>query len=116
MASDGLWNHISNEDAVACVEQWIKQRRAPADRKPTPIDTTIGDGPDYELENGNFAGWKVKRETFVVEQDNAATHLVQNAFGGSKRRLFRTVMSAYYPLSRNVRDDVTVQVIFYGEV
>lgn len=118
MASDGLWDHISNEDAVACVERWINAKQGGKDirTRTTGIDTTSGEGPDYELEDGSFAAWKVKREDFVVEDDNAATHLVRNAFGGSKHRLFKTVMSAYYPLSRNVRDDVTVQVVFFGKV
>lgn len=117
MASDGLWDHISNEDAVKCVEKWLQTRT----KDGIPIlgqvkDTTKTTEPDFELENGNFATWKVTPEQFVCEEENAATHLVKNAFGGSKRRLFRTVMSAYYPLSRNVRDDITVNVIFFGGV
>ena len=113
MASDGLWDHITSEDAVTCVEQWLQARKSGEPRIQTR-DTTIGSGPDFELEDGNFATWKITPEDFVVEDDNAATHLVKNAFGGAKRRLFRTVMSAYYPLSRNVRDDVTVHVVFFG--
>jgi pyruvate dehydrogenase phosphatase len=41
-------------------------------------------------------------------------HLIKNAFGGSRRSLFESVMTIQPPLSRNVRDDVTVTVIFFG--
>ena len=46
----------------------------------------------------------------------SATHLVKNAFGGSRRGLFCGVMSTYPPISRYVRDDITVQVVFFGDL
>jgi pyruvate dehydrogenase phosphatase len=58
----------------------------------------------------------MKPEDFVYEEHNAATHLVQNAFGGARRGLFCGAMAEQYPLSRHARDDISVYVIFFGKV
>ncbi|EKG12497.1 Protein phosphatase 2C manganese/magnesium aspartate binding site [Macrophomina phaseolina MS6] len=114
LASDGFWDHFSNEDAVACVARWIDAPRDARELKPPRPELD----PQWWMarEPDGTPGWKGEPQFFVAEDDNAATHLVRNAFGGSRRRLFCGVMSAYPPMSRNVRDDITVQVIFFGNV
>lgn len=59
--------------------------------------------------------WRVKPEYFVYEDDNAATHLIRNAFGGNRRELFSGIITASSNRAREVRDDTTVQVIFFGD-
>ncbi|KAK7535030.1 protein phosphatase 2C [Phyllosticta citribraziliensis] len=131
MASDGLWDHFGNDEAVDCVGRWIEAKRAGKlakgggnsvevearrDNKSTTSPSSDSKAkPEFEVIDG-YAEWRATPEYFVVEDDNAATHLVKNAFGGSRRNLFCAVLSMYAPLSRNVRDDVTVQVIFFGDV
>ena len=56
----------------------------------------------------------MKPECFVVEDDKVATHLVQNAFGGSQRQRFTGAMTVDTPQRRTMRDDVTVQVVIFG--
>lgn len=58
--------------------------------------------------------WKSSPKHFVNEDDHAAVHLVKNALGGKRRDLFTGLMSLHAPFSRNVRDDITVHVIFFG--
>jgi hypothetical protein len=41
------------------------------------------------------------------------THLVRNAFGGGDHETLLGLTGVQAPLSRNVRDDITVQVIFF---
>ncbi|KPI43019.1 Protein phosphatase-like protein [Cyphellophora attinorum] len=52
---------------------------------------------------------------FVVEDKNAATHLVRNALGGKDRDMVCALLSLPSPYSRRYRDDLTVEVIFFGE-
>ena len=119
MASDGLWDHISSEDAVRCVSMWANKPNSshmgqgnqttralatPA-QLPNTQDVTID---QIEKE------WRSTPQDFIVEDDNAATHLARNALGGSRRKLFCSVMSMQAPESRDVRDDITIQVIFFG--
>ncbi|MCJ1351104.1 MAG: hypothetical protein MMC33_001086 [Icmadophila ericetorum] len=120
MASDGLWNHLSSEGAVHAVGLWIDAMKAGNLNK-------VGSGPEIAVDGGPalegkaegisfWEYWKVNPENFVVEDDNAATHLVKNAFGGTQRQLFTGVMTVYAPTSKTMRDDVSVQVIFFGDV
>lgn len=107
LASDGLWDRLSSDDAVQCVSRWLIAKRA---NKPEPVvevKTTIAKDSD----------WTVTPKDFAIEDlDNAAVCLVRNALGGNRRGLFRFAMTSVSPTSRNVRDDMTVQVIFFGEV
>ncbi|KAF2502961.1 protein serine/threonine phosphatase 2C [Lophium mytilinum] len=119
LASDGLWDHISSEDAVECVAQYVEARKsgkfkslASSEAKADDSYDVVG-GKPFTLTDDKFVEWQATPEHFVVEDNNAATHLVKNAFGGSRRSLFCSVMSAGQPLSRNIRDDITVQVIFF---
>lgn len=52
---------------------------------------------------------------FVVEDKNAATHLVRNAMGGKDRDMVSALLTLPSPYSRRYRDDLTVEVIFFGE-
>ena len=56
-----------------------------------------------------------QEERFVVEDKNAATHLVRNALGGKDQDMLSALLTLPSPYSRRYRDDLTVQVIFFGE-
>jgi pyruvate dehydrogenase phosphatase len=43
------------------------------------------------------------------------THLVRNAFGGADRDMVCGLLTLPSPYSRRYRDDLTVEVIFFGE-
>jgi pyruvate dehydrogenase phosphatase len=111
MASDGVWDHISNEDAIKCVAQWIDWMKTGKPATSTPKEVSSNAPPVSWL----HTEWKAKPEHFVVEDKNAAVNLIKNAFGGSRRDLFCGVMSTYPPVSRSFRDDATVQIIFFGD-
>ncbi|KAM0555832.1 hypothetical protein ACHAPJ_006229 [Fusarium lateritium] len=106
LASDGLWDMMSNDDAVTCVSRWLTAKK---NGKPEPFKETKFEGVVEE-------GWRATPEHFVIEDlDSAAVCLVKNAMGGSRRGLFLGALTTYAPLSRNVRDDMTVQVIFFKD-
>jgi pyruvate dehydrogenase phosphatase len=110
LASDGLWDVMSNEDAVSCVERWIAARRAGKPEAQAGV-TTKG---AFTVDEDGYAKYRAEPDHFAIEDlDNAAVCLAKNAFGGRRRDLFRGIMTAYSPLSRDVRDDVTIQVIFF---
>lgn len=137
MASDGLWDLMSNQDAVTCVQMWLEQNK-PTDfidkykdtdgkmtsqevlaEQQSPFegiqDTTPDKDPDtYYDADEKCLKWRVSPKHFVVEDEHVGVHLIKNALGGSRRRLFEAVMTVQPPLSRNVRDDITVHVIFFG--
>jgi pyruvate dehydrogenase phosphatase len=89
----------------------LKVKRTP------PTFTSADDLADDDTwfdEDEKCMKWKVEPKHFVVEDENCGVHLAQNALGGKRRDLFAGVMSVQPPYSRNVRDDITVNVIFFG--
>lgn len=121
LASDGLWNHLSSEDAIYGVAKWIelvKDNALAEIGSGTPVMVGGGVPPaGHRAEGISFWEYtKTKAEWFVYEDQNSATHLVKNAFGGSQRQLFTGMMTVDTPTSKTMRDDVTVQVIFFGGI
>ncbi|KAK1961472.1 protein phosphatase 2C [Colletotrichum sublineola] len=115
LASDGLWDHISSEHAVECVSQWLSAKKAGEKTPADKLARTPGTPSAFDTSDG-WPDWSATPEHFVVEDlDNAAVHLIKNALGGKRRTLFTGAALAYAPLSRSVRDDVTVQVIFFQD-
>ncbi|KAF2095067.1 protein serine/threonine phosphatase 2C [Rhizodiscina lignyota] len=138
MASDGLWDNMSSEDAVTCVQQWLdkyspaevveahsiskrlrKKFRLWRDPEPeTPLQTgeydVNEDHDTYFDPEEKCLKWRVSPKHFIVEDDHCGMHLIKNALGGKRRNLFCGILSVPPPLARNVRDDVTVHVIFFG--
>ena len=140
MASDGLWDQMSSEDAVTCVQMWLEKnkpaafleeqaeeasswkdllKKQPAAPVRIPTYTSAADlasdEDTYFNEDNNSLEWRVSPKHFVNEDENCGIHLVKNALGGKRRDLFTGVMSVQTPLARYVRDDITVHVIFFGQ-
>lgn len=51
----------------------------------------------------------------MVEDKNVATHLVRNALGGKDKDMVCALLTLPAPYSRRYQDDLTVEVIFFGE-
>ena len=126
MASDGLWDRISSEHAVSCIQSWLEARtrgggKVSADpHRVHPIFTTspssLDAGVDVDVEAGTQVSWKADPEFFAIEDDNAAVCLARNAMGGTRRGLFVGILSIPGPLSRDAVDDTTVMVVFFDRV
>ncbi|KAL8681557.1 MAG: hypothetical protein Q9186_002373 [Xanthomendoza sp. 1 TL-2023] len=140
LATDGLWEMLTNEEVVGLVGRWLEEN--PVNLRTTPSTSSWtqsflgGSGgkanPDMSLpvdkaqeETGGSGQrspirrqqWDIKTgdERFVVEDRNAATHLVRNALGGRDRDLVCGLLTLPSPRARSYRDDLTVEVIFFGE-
>lgn len=120
MASDGLWDRISNEQAVKLVGQWLETRSTNGKRRvETATDTIL---PDLQVQHGPFEvakhrqgeeGFHFTEDRTVNQDDNAAVHLVRNALGGNFQEMIAANLAVGPPFSRWARDDITVQVIFF---
>ena len=113
MATDGLWDNLTSEQAVNLVGRWLqihdpaKEARPP--RSPgspsypatAPKDALMDARPERgtRYTNRGFA----RERDFVVVDDNAATHLVRNALGGGNEDRLRGVFTAQTPVARRVK-------------
>lgn len=122
---------MSSADAVTCVQMWLEKNKPtnflaeqkksswfPSFAKPAQTSTSAAEMDDdndtYYDETEQCLKWRVSPKHFVVEDENCGVHLVKNALGGKRRDLFLGIMTVQPPLSRAVRDDITVHVVFFG--
>lgn len=108
MATDGLWDCVSSKQGVDLVGNWLEPQTADKKSKPEPTDR--------EFDFGRFwtdVNWKFEEERTIIQDDNAAVHLVRNSLGGNHHELIAGRLAFGPPFSRRIRDDVTVQVVFF---
>lgn len=140
MATDGLWEMLTNDEVVGLVGMWLdRQDRNKAAVGPTagpsrgswlpgwlggkqdalPLEATS----DKVSKSGQRAPIRRRQwgtveaeqsDRFVVQDNNVATHLVRNGLGGKDKNMLSALLTLTSPNSRSYRDDVTVQVIFFG--
>ncbi|KAK5733150.1 [Pyruvate dehydrogenase [acetyl-transferring]]-phosphatase 1, mitochondrial [Elasticomyces elasticus] len=140
MASDGLWEMLTNEEVVGLVGQWLDKQASTSAVSGGKSSNSAGgwlqswfstqkasslpiEHHDQKDTSGQRAPirqqqWGVptgQDQRFVVEDKNAATHLVRNALGGKDSDMLSALLTLPAPYSRRYRDDLTVQVIFFGE-
>jgi len=145
LATDGLWEMLTNEEVVGLVAKWIESQAGGAGRpgagsaasssqfegvwskifgsskgnKALPVEAGKG-GTEDDGQKVPFRQrqWGVDNpesmDRFVVEDRNAATHLIRNALGGKNQEQVSALLTLPSPYSRRYRDDLTVQVIFFG--
>lgn len=94
LASDGLWDMLSNEEVVHFVQEHLNKR-----------DSTPGDTQPYTI--------TYNEQELPCELTNSASCLIREALGGDDHVAVSTVLSIPHPDSRLYRDDMTVMVIFF---
>ena len=122
LATDGLWEMLDNEEVVGLVGQWIeRQRTEKSGSSSTPWLSSwfgFGENKNLPVENINPGGASegqrrpIRQQQydisgaasrFVVEDNNAATHLVRNAMGGKDNDMVCALLTLPSPYSRRYR-------------
>ena len=121
LATDGLWEMLTNEEVVGLVGQWLEAQPKSADSKSStaawaksffggakqalPIEKHVSDAGDGQRAPIRQQQWQIKGsdERFVVEDKNVATHLVRNALGGRDRDMVCGLLTLVSPYSRRYR-------------
>ncbi|KAI1152605.1 protein phosphatase 2C [Nemania diffusa] len=131
MATDGLWEMLTNEEVVGLVGKWIESQATEqstsqfgsvwskifGSKQALPVEAGKHGGPDGQKTPVRLSQWGIspdEKERFVVKDKNVATHLVRNALGGKNEEQVCALLTLVSPFSRRYRDDLTVQVIFFG--
>lgn len=130
MATDGLWDDISNQDAVGLVATHLSGFRGTLDaaelqsRCYTANNPTIKQGEGIATDNTDISATEIKTKhplskdslsRYVFEDENLATHLTRNALGGANRERVASLLAIPAPHSRRYRDDITVNVIVFNQ-
>ncbi|KAF3938509.1 hypothetical protein ABW19_dt0206499 [Dactylella cylindrospora] len=98
LASDGLWDFLSSEDAVALIGRWT--------------DKYLVDSSSHQRKTKLTQS---QEEMFVFEDDHAGVHLIRNALGGVRegRLQFTLSLPPGKDAAKRHRDDITVIVVFF---
>lgn len=121
MATDGLWEMLTNEEVVGLVGQWLdtqgslnggnpqtqswlkswwsSEKQLPIDQK----DNGAGAGQRAPIRQQQWGTKTNLNERFVVEDKNAATHLIRNALGGKDQDQLSALLTLPSPFSRRYR-------------
>jgi pyruvate dehydrogenase phosphatase len=114
MASAGLWQSLTSEEAVGLVGLWLDRgiyHAHPSAITPTqqastsahiihPRDLPVSLGAKDETVM--YRKWRAKKR-FVCVDTNAAGHLVRNALGGADGDLTEALLTVELPLSTRLR-------------
>ncbi|CAD0098050.1 unnamed protein product [Aureobasidium mustum] len=111
LASDGMWDNLTNQQAVDLVARWLENPSAtPADPRPKPLSDAL----DFGHLSRGVVNPRFEEERTTTQDSNAAVHLVRNSLGGNRDELLAGRLAASAPFSRDIRDDITVQVAFFN--
>lgn len=121
MATDGLWEMLTNEEVVGLVGKWIETQAADksnsqfnavwskvfGSKQGLPVEgTNGGHGDDGQKTPIRLRQWGVspdEKERFVVKDSNVATHLIRNALGGKNEEQVCALLTLVSPMSRRYR-------------
>ena len=124
MASDGLWEMLTNEEVVGLVGRWLDEQAAQnkktssqiakswlpswlSAQKKLPVDhaneSTGSGGQRVPIRRQQWGLKDTMDEQFVIEDNNAATHLVRNALGGKDTDQVCALLTLPSPYSRRYR-------------
>lgn len=121
MATDGLWEMLTNEEVVGLVGQWLDAQGNGngqssqsqswfsswrSKQKQLPVEQKVGEDGGGQRMPIRQEQWGTKtslNERFVVEDKNAATHLVRNALGGKDQDQLSALLTLPSPFSRRYR-------------
>ncbi|PHH77542.1 hypothetical protein CDD82_3466 [Ophiocordyceps australis] len=133
LATDGLWEMLTNDEVVGLVGQWIETQARDSSSgsqfdnawakifgsssKPLPVEQGQQGDVHGQKTPIRLQQWGIDPEAknrFIVKDQNVATHLVRNALGGTNDEQVCALLTLPSPFARRYRDDLTVQVIFFG--
>lgn len=121
LATDGLWEMLTNDEVVGLVGQWIENQAADqsssqfeatwakifgSSKKRLPVEKGSEGGPDGQKTPIRLQQWGVDpqaKDRFLVKDKNVATHLVRNALGGTNEEQLCALLTLPAPFSRRYR-------------
>ncbi|KAG9696802.1 protein serine/threonine phosphatase 2C, partial [Aureobasidium melanogenum] len=116
IASDGLWDMLTDQQAVTLVSTWLDSQTPST----TLSNSTTNHKPTYppfdlsQISHNSTTGRFSEERTVLKDKENVAVHLLRNSLGGNHDELIGGRLAATYPYSRDLRDDITVQVAFFN--
>lgn len=121
LATDGLWEMLTNEEVVGLVGKWLETQTSKSsdsqfdsvwskmfgvEKNGLPVEhataTAQNDGQKAPI---RLQQWGISKDDdrFVVRDNNVATHLIRNALGGKNEEMVSALLTLPSPYSRRYR-------------
>lgn len=133
LATDGLWEALTNDDAVGLVGWWRNSEQPSGVARSGPlrpaelpvIRKELSTDELSSYHSVRYGQWGAKK-SFIRRDENAATHLIRNAIGGADKDLVtsilsmrppraRTYMCGFPPYSSVLKQDMWLMRYFYTD-
>lgn len=126
MASDGLYEMLSNEEIIGLVVKWMEKEKMVKPQKSFwnyfgSTENKLPEVADVTNDKSSKQPFRKTKQSggygsFLLEDSNVSTHLIRNALSnGGSREQTSMLISIPNPVSRRYRDDLTVTVVFFGK-
>ena len=126
MASDGLYEMLSNEEIIGLVVKWMEKERMVKPQKSFwnyfgSTENKLPEISDITNDKSSKQPFRKNKQSsgyggFLLDDRNVSTHLIRNALSnGGSREQTSMLISIPNPVSRRYRDDLTVTVVFFGK-
>ena len=110
LATDGLWECLTNQEVVGLVQNWVQQHEGSQNTwwswwrglgvTPKADLPVVGKGETMGNNTPDrYRQWCAEKK-FVTVDANAATHLIRNSLGGADKDLREALLSMRSPRSR----------------
>lgn len=120
LATDGLWEMLTNDEVVGLVGQWIESQGKSqtsqleatwskifgSSQTPLPVEKGADKSAEGSKTPIRLQQWGVDpngKDRFVAKDKNVATHLVRNALGGTNDEQVCALLTLPAPFSRRYR-------------
>lgn len=124
MASDGLFELLSNEEIAGLVVKWMQESpvkqgfeklASSGVKGKMPPVSDLSQHKESQRPAFRYKAQQRSSSDYLLEDQNVATHLIRNALSaGGNKEYVSTLVSIPSPMSRKYRDDLTVTVVFFG--
>jgi pyruvate dehydrogenase phosphatase len=113
LATDGLWDEISSNDAVALVAAHISGQRGSIAKEQLSKQLPLLEDHAQKTSSPLPHTARAKNVKWAFKDEELGMHLIRNACGGDDELAIRQTLSIPAPYSRRFRDDITVAVITF---
>lgn len=115
MATDGLWEMLTNEEVVGLVGKWIETQTKRGGsggglfgggaKAGLPVEAAAAGADSGQKTPIRVQQWGSAnaKDRFVVKDKNVATHLIRNALGGKNEEQVTALLTLPSPYSRRFR-------------
>ncbi|KAG8832906.1 hypothetical protein FRC17_000348 [Serendipita sp. 399] len=116
LATDGLWDELTNANVVALVGGHIQGCRSPIPNHQLTQRIPVIEGNVIKTSGESpHSAKRIRKADWAFKEEALGMHLIRNALGGTDSVFIQQQLSIPAPYSRRYRDDISVLVLTFED-